>query len=579
MENREIARLIAETADLMEIASEDPFRVRSYRNAAAVIENLPERVEEIAKDEKRKLTDIPGIGKGIAAVIQEILARGSFERRDKLLEKYPPTALELLKIQGLGPKTIAAVIERFRVSTVDDLEKLCREQKLRTLPRMGAKLEEKILRSIAHYRKSAGRFLLAFGVQVAEELIAYLKDGKDGAGLDQITPAGSLRRGKETIGDLDLLVTGKKAARALERFVEHPKVTEVLGKGENKASARIGVEGLQVDVRALPPESYGAALQYFTGSKDHNVALRQLALKKGYSLNEYGLFRTKDDRRVAGKTEEEVYAALGLDWIPPELRENQGEIEAAADGKLPSLVDFSDIRGDIHMHTVESDGRASLEEMAAAAQQAGYEYIAVTDHSKALAMANGLDEKRVVAFARRVREWNRRGAGIRIFAGLECDILKDGSMDIADDALAELDLVIASVHSYMNMEPAQMTDRLLKAIENPNVNVIGHPTGRLLLNREPYLYDFEKVAEAAAKRGVALEINASPERLDLHATLLRIAKSKGARFTISTDAHHPAHLANIRFGVLMARRGWLTAGDILNTLPAEKFLRAFRRSS
>ncbi len=576
MENREVARLIAETADLMEIASEDPFRVRSYRNAAAVIENLPERIEEIARDEKRKLTDIPGIGKGIAAVIQEILARGSFERRDKLLEKYPPTALELLKIQGLGPKTIAAVIERFRVSTVDDLEKLCREQKLRTLPRMGAKLEEKILRSIAHYRKSAGRFLLAFGVQVAEELIAYLKDGKDGAGLDQITPAGSLRRGKETIGDLDLLVTGKKAARALERFVEHPKVTEVLGKGENKASARIGVEGLQVDVRALPPESYGAALQYFTGSKDHNVALRQLALKKGYSLNEYGLFRTKDDRRVAGKSEEEVYAALGLDWIPPELRENQGEIEAAASGRLPPLVEFSDIRGDIHMHTVESDGRASLEEMAAAAKGRGYDYIAITDHSKALAMANGLDEKRVVAFARRVREWNRNGSAIRIFSGLECDILKDGSMDIADDALAELDLVIASVHSYMNMEPAEMTDRLLRALENPYVKILGHPTGRLLLNREAYRYDFEKVAEEAARRGVALEINASPERLDLHATLLRIAKSKGARFTVATDAHHPAHLPNIRFGVLMARRGWLTARDILNTLPADKFLRALR---
>ncbi len=576
MENREIARLIAETADLMEIASEDPFRVRSYRNAAGVIENLPERIEEIAKDEKRKLTDIPGIGKGIAAVIQEILSRGSFERRDKLLEKYPPTALELLKIQGLGPKTIAAVIDRFRVSTIDDLEKLCREQKLRTLPRMGAKLEEKILRSIAHYRKSAGRFLLAFGVQVAEELIAYLQNGTDGAGLDQITPAGSLRRGKETIGDLDLLVTGKKAARALERFVQHPKVTEVLGKGENKASARIGIEGLQVDVRALPPQSYGSALQYFTGSKDHNVALRQLALKKGYSLNEYGLFRTKDDRRVAGRTEEEVYAALGLEWIPPELRENQGEIEAAASGKLPRLVELSEIRGDIHMHTTESDGRVPLEEMAAAAQQRGYEYIAITDHSKALAMANGLDEKRVVAFARRVREWNRNGSGIRIFSGLECDILKDGSMDIAGDALAELDLVIASVHSYMNMEPAEMTDRLLKALENPYVKVLGHPTGRLLLNREAYHYDFEKVAEEAARRGVAFEINASPERLDLHATLLRIAKSKGARFTISTDAHHPAHLANIRFGVLMARRGWLTAGDILNTLPADKFLRALR---
>ena len=574
MENAEIASLLAETADLMEIAAEDPFRVRSYRNAASIIEGYPERIEEIARDAGRQLTAIKGIGKGIAAVIEEILDRRSFERRDKLLEKYPPTALELLKIQGLGPKSIALLIEHFRVSTVDDLERICREQKLRQLPRMGAKLEEKVLRSIAHYRKSAGRFLLSFGAQMAAEFTAYLSETE---GLDEITPAGSLRRGKETVGDLDLLVTGPKAAAALERFVKHPKVTEVLGKGGNKASARVGAEGIQVDVRALPPDSYGAALQYFTGSKEHNVALRGLALKRGYSLNEYGLQRVDDGSTVAGRTEQEIYRALDLVWIPPELRENQGEIEAAAEDRLPALVELDDIRGDLHMHTRESDGRATLEEMAEVARAAGYGYIAVTDHSKALAMANGLDEKRVAAFAKQVREINRDGLGIRVLAGLECDILRDGRMDIADEALAELDIVVGSVHSYMNLEPAEMTDRLLRAIENPRVHVIGHPTGRVLLRRDAFPFDFERVAEAAARHGVCLEINASPERLDLHAALIRAARAKGARFVISTDAHHPKHLANMRYGVMMARRGWLGKKDIVNTLPAEEMLRALRR--
>ncbi len=574
MENREIARLLSETADLMEIAAEDPFRVRSYRNAASAVEGLQERVADLARDPARKLTDIPGVGKGIAAVIEEILARGSFERRDKLLEKYPPTALELLKIQGLGPKGIALLFEHYRVSTVDDLERICKEQKLRQLPRMGAKLEQKILRSIAHYRQSAGRFLLSFGTEIAEELTNYLSAVK---GLKAITPAGSLRRGKETIGDLDLLVTGPKASEALERFVGHPNVSEVLGKGENKASARLGIEGLQVDVRALPAESYGAALQYFTGSKEHNVALRNRALKLGFSLSEYGLTRLKDERRVAGATEEEIYESLGLDWIPPELRENQGEIEAAEHGRLPELVELKHIRGDLHTHTRESDGRATLEEMASAAKARGYDYIAITDHSKALAMANGLDEKRVVAFAAQVRRLNQNGLGIRIFSGLECDILRDGSLDIADEALAELDLVIGSIHSYMNLESAEMTDRLLRALENRYVKIIAHPTGRVLLHREPLAFDFERVAEAAARLGVCLEINASPERLDLHATLLRAAKAKGVRFTISTDAHHPNHLANMRYGVLMARRGWLGPKDILNTLPAEQFLAALRQ--
>jgi DNA polymerase (family 10) len=354
-------------------------------------------------------------------------------------------------------------------------------------------------------------------------------------------------------------------------------VDEVLARGENKASAKVGREGLQVDVRALPRESFGAAMQYFTGSKEHNVALRARAVRMGLKLSEYGLFRAEDDARVAGETEAGVYEALGLAWIPPELRENHGEIEAAAEGRLPELVGLEDIRGDLHMHTTETDGRATLEEMAEAARERGYEYIAITDHSKALAMANGLDEKRAVEFARRVRAINRNGAGPRIFSGIECDILKDGAMDLADDALAELDLVIGSVHSHMNMESAEMTERLLRALECPHLRILGHPTGRLLLQRDAFPFDFERVVEEAVRRGVWLEINASPERLDLNGVHARAAKAKGAKFTISTDAHHPQHLAGMRYGVATARRGWLGPSDVMNTLPLDKFTEALKR--
>jgi DNA polymerase (family 10) len=357
-------------------------------------------------------------------------------------------------------------------------------------------------------------------------------------------------------------------------------VEEVLGRGENKASARVGREGLQVDVRALPRESFGAALQYFTGSKEHNVAIRTRAVRMGLKLSEYGLFRAEDEARVAGTTEEEVYEALGLGWIPPELRENCGEIELADTGGLPALVEVRHIRGDLHMHTTETDGRASLEEMAEAARERGYEYVAITDHSKALAMANGLDEHRVVEFARRVREINRDGGlGIRIFSGIECDILRDGALDLANDALAELDIVIGSVHSHMHMEAAEMTDRMLRALECPHLHVVGHPTGRVLLHRDPFPFDIDRVFTEAARRGVALEINASPERLDLGSHLIRIAKAKGARFVISTDAHHPKHLAGLRYGVTQARRGWLGPSDILNTLPAEQLATALRNRS
>ncbi len=575
MENKEIARLLSETADLMEIAAEDPFRIRSYRNGASAIEGLPERIVDILNDPNRKVTEIPGIGKGLAAVLAEVVARGSFERRDQLLERYPPTALEFLKIQGLGPKSIALIWEHYRVSTIDELERLCTERKLRVLPRMGAKLEEKVLRSIAQYRQRVGRFLLSFADATARGMIEHLSDVP---GVEKITPAGSLRRGKETVGDIDLLVTGPKAAASLDRVVKHPDVTEILGKGENKASVKIGAERIQVDVRALPEVNYGAALQYFTGSKEHNIALRTLCVKRGLKLSEYGLFRVDDDRRVAGETEEGIYEALGLAWIPPELRENQGELEAAAQGKFPRLVELSDIRGDLHMHTLASDGRASLEEMVQANRELGYEYLAITDHSKALAMANGLDEKRAVAFAQAVRKLNRQGPGIRVFSGLECDIRKDGSMDLTDDALAELDFIIGSVHSYMNLEAEAMTDRLLRALECPYLKVLGHPTGRLLLQREAFPFDFERVAAEAARRNVCLEINASPERLDLHPTLLRAAKAKGARFTISTDSHHPKHLLHMRYGVITARRGWLGPRDIMNTRSLDEFEQFLRKN-
>ncbi|HEX4138616.1 MAG TPA: DNA polymerase/3'-5' exonuclease PolX [Bryobacteraceae bacterium] len=575
MENREFSKILYETADLMEIAGEDGFRIRSYRNGASAIEGYPENISGILGNPERRITDVPGIGKGLAVVLQQIETRGSCDKRDELLLKFPPASLEFLKIQGLGPKSIALLFEHFQVATMDELEQLCRDQKLRELPRMGAKLEEKVLRSIAQYKERSGRFLLNFADNTARELTAYLSELE---GIEAITPAGSLRRGKETIGDLDLLVTGPNAAAALDRVAANPRVHEILGRGVNKTSVKLGREGLQVDVRALEHASFGAAMQYFTGSKEHNVALRQRAIRMGFKLSEYGLFRAEDDTRVAGETEEEVYAALGLDWIPPELRENNGEIELAEAHALPKLVTQADLRGDLHMHTTATDGRATLEEMAEAGRALGYEYVAITDHSKAIAMAFGLDEKRVVEFAATVRKINETGnLGIRVLSGLECDIMKDGDMDIAWDALAELDIVIGSVHSHMGLEPDAMTDRLLRALECPHLKALGHPTGRLLLHRDAFTFDFDRVIGEAVRRGVWLEVNSSPERLDLSANHVRAAKAKGAKFIVSTDAHHPKHLLNMKYGILTARRGGLEAADIVNSYPTDQFVRTLRK--
>jgi len=579
MENRNIAAVFYETADLMEIRGDDPFRIRSYRRAAEAVEGLPTRVADIAADTK-KLLEIPGIGKSMAGNIQQLLKEGNFPLHAELLQKYRPSMLELLKIQGLGPKTIALIWDAYQVCDVDGIEKLGREGKIRELPRMGEKHEQRILRGIEEYRRISGRFLLDAAERTAQKIKEFLAEMP---GIEKITAAGSLRRGRETVGDLDILITGPCCADEhleplLDRILTFPGISEVLAKGGNKVSFRLR-GGMQVDVRTLKPESFGAALQYFTGSKSHNVSIRQRALKMGYSLSEYALTRVADGTHVASATEEEVYAALKLDYIPPELRENQGEIEAAEKHLLPHLIELPDIRGDVHMHTLETDGRCTIEEMAGAARERGYEYMAITDHSKNLAFANGLDDKRAVEHIRKIREANKHSDGFKIFAGIEVDILADGQLDLSGDVLGEMDLVIASIHSHFQQEPQQMTDRLLRAITSGHISILGYPTGRILLRREGYDFDFDAILRAAATHNVAMELNAYPDRLDLSDRHLKMAKGRGVKIVINTDSHHTLHLEKMRFGIIQARRAWLTSEDVLNTLPVRQFAEAMTRHS
>ena len=584
LDNKAIASLLYETADLLEIDGQDSFRIRSYRNAAQAIEALPQQVASLI-DEPKKLLEVPGIGKGMLANLQMLFNEGRIEAHAELLKKYRPSMLELLKIQGLGPKTISLIWSAYQVCDVEGVEKLAREGKIRTLPRLGEKHEQKLLKAIEDYRRVAGRFLLDSAEQLAQKLAEHLRAAQ---GIEKVTPAGSLRRGRETVGDLDILVTGKACCdaearqAAIDHLVRFPSLMEVIAQGENKVSFR-NRNGMQVDVRFLPPESFGAAMQYFTGSKAHNVALRQRALKMGYSLNEYSLATLEDEKPVARMTEEEIYAKLKLDFIPPELRENLGEIEAAANHELPELLELSDIRGDVHMHTIETDGRNTIEEMAHAARERGYEYMAITDHSKNLAFANGLTDERAVQHVERIQAVEKRlaagrGKALRIFAGIEVDILADGSLDLSDSVLEQMDLVIASVHSQFNQDRDAMTERLLKAIANPNTSIIGHPTGRLLLRREAYHFDLDAVLKAAAKNRVAMELNAYPDRLDLNDVHLRMAKQHGVKIVINTDSHHTSHMGKIKFGVTQARRAWLTKHDVLNTLPAQKFAKAMKHS-
>ena len=577
MDNKAIANILYETADLLEIDGQDSFRIRSYRNAAQAIENLTDQIKDIIGEPKKVLA-IPGVGKGMLVNLQELFKDGSLTVQADLLKKYHPSMLQLLKIQGLGPKTIALIWSAYQVCDVDGVEKLAREGKIRELPRMGEKHEQKLLKAIEDYRRISGRFLIDAAEEEAKKLTEYLAKFP---GIDRITPAGSLRRGRETVGDLDILVTGAACCSADERqkavqyVAQYPPLMSVIAQGDNKISFQVR-SGMQVDVRLLPPDSFGAAMQYFTGSKAHNVALRQRALKMDYTLNEYSLADLKTDTPVAGKTEEEIYARLKLDYIPPELRENLGEIDAAEKRALPHLITLEDLQGDVHMHTVETDGKNTIEEMAEAAKARGYKYMAITDHSKNLAFANGLDDKRAVAHIQRIREANDKIEGITIFAGIEVDILTNGGLDLSDDVLAQMDVVIASVHSVFNQEPAQMTERLLKAVANPNTSIIGHPTGRLQLRRDAYHFDMDAVLTSAAKHKVAMELNSYPDRLDLNDVHLRQAKQRGVKIVINTDSHHTSHLDKIRYGILQARRAWLTKNDVLNTLAAQGFAKAMK---
>jgi DNA polymerase (family 10) len=557
VDNQAIARVFAEIADLLEIKGENVFKIRAYRGASDTIRAWADGVSRL--DEKQ-LQELPGIGKDLAKKIRELTESGTCRYHQDLLQEFPPTILDLLRLQGVGPKTVALLYSSLNIRTLDELAAAAREGRLRELRGMGAKKEALILKALEERQQDAGRHLLPDTSSVAAELTAYLSKR---APEIEFIPVGSLRRGCETCGDIDILAVGGTPT-LMNGFIEYPKVERVLGHGDTKTSVRL-LGGYQADLRLVPPESRGAAMQYFTGSKAHNIVVRDRAVQQGYKLNEYGLFRVDDDSRVAGESEEGIYEALGLRYIEPELREHRGEVEAARDSRLPRLVSLSDLRGDLHMHTTATDGRDDLQAMADAARRAGHEYIAITDHSKALAMANGLDEERALEQAARIRELNGRIEGLTLLAGIECDILPDGRLDLANDCLAQLDLVVASIHSHFSLDEAQMTDRVLRALESPYVDVLGHPTGRLLLKREPYRLNVEQVLSAAARHGVAMEINCQVDRLDLNDAHARLARDRGVRLVISTDAHSVTALGNLRWGVQMARRAWATPEDVLNT--------------
>jgi len=570
VDNRAIAQVLGEIADLLEIKGENAFKIRAYRSGAETIAAWSDGVAQMSEAQLREL---PGIGKDLAKKILELAETGVIGYHQELLQEFPPTILDLLRLQGVGPKTVALLYASLNIRTLDELAAAARDGRLRSLKGMGAKKEALILKAIEERARDEGRHLLADTTSVAAELMAYLREA---APAVEFIPVGSLRRGCETCGDLDLLAVGGDRS-LMDVFVASPRVERILGQGDTKSSVRLQ-GGYQADLRLVPPESRGAAMQYFTGSKAHNIALRDRAIQRGLKLNEYGLFRVDGDERVAGDSEEGVYQALGLAWIAPELREHHGEIEAAESGALPRLVSAADLVGDLHMHTTASDGRDTLEDMVAAAASRGHRYIAITDHSQALAMANGLDEARALAHAAAVRALNGRHEGLTVLAGIECDILADGRMDLADDCLAQLDFVVASVHSHFSQGAAEMTDRIVRAMTCPWVDVLGHPTGRLLLKRDPVRLNMDAVFAAAAAHGVAMEINSNVERLDLNDAHARAARDHGIPLVISTDAHGVAGLGRQQWGVQVARRAWLQPQDVLNSLPLPELLQRLRRN-
>jgi len=556
--NADIAAVFEEIADLLEIQNENPFRIRAYRNAARQVEGMGVALADmVAKDED--LTELPGIGEDLAAKIKEIVATGQCKTLEKLRKQVAPSVTELLKIPGLGPKRVRMLYDQLKVKTVAQLAKLAQSGRIRELEGFGEKTEQTILEALAAHVTEQKRFKLAIAAQYAEPLRKYLEKA---AGVQQVVLAGSYRRFRETVGDLDILVTATDSARAMERFTAYDEVTKVLAKGDTRSTV-ILKSGLQVDLRVVDPECYGAALQYFTGSKAHNIEIRRLGQQKKLKINEYGVF--KGDKLVAGKTEESVYRAVDLPWIPPELRENRGELEAARAGKLPRLIELKDLRGDLHVHTKATDGHNTLREMAEAAGERGLEYIAITEHSQRLTVAHGLDVKRLRQQLAEIDRLNESLKGITLLKGIEVDILEDGRLDLPDEVLGELDLVVGAVHSQFKLPRAKQTQRILKAMDHPHFTLLAHPSGRLIDQREPYDVDMLKIIRAARSRGCFLELNAHPERLDLLDAHCQLAKEESVLIAISSDAHSLQDFDNLYYGVGQARRGWLEKGDVLNT--------------
>jgi len=573
MQNAEIARLLTDVADLLEISAGNPFKVRAYRNAARTVADHPDPIAELVSGGEFDLTDLPGIGGGIAKEITALVNTGTLPQRQQLVATLPPGLLELLRIPGLGPKRVKLFHEQLKVNSVADLKDALEKGNIAKLPGFGPKLLEKIREGVSDTATTAQkRMVLHEAEEYARAIVEYLKAG-GGGGIDEIDVAGSFRRRKETIGDLDIVVSCRNPAAVIARFGKFGEVTHVASQGETRSTVLLS-SGLQVDLRVVEPAAFGAAMQYFTGSQAHNIELRKIAQAKQLKLNEYGVFR--GSKCISGRTEQAVYAALGLDWIPPEMRENRGEIALAKEHKLPKLVTLEEIHGDLQMHTDASDGKATLTEMIDAARAFGHAYIAITDHSPRTSMA-GQSPAEIRAQWKEIDRLNKGTRGLRVLKSVEMDILESGKLDLPDDLLAEADYVVATIHYGLKQSERQLTDRLLGAIESRWVDAIGHPTGRILPNRPSYPLDFDVVAKAAANAKCLLEINGS-ERLDLPDTLAAAAKSHGVRFVLSTDAHNTRELGFMRFAVAVARRAWLTAADILNTRSLPEFLKGLRRS-
>ena len=570
LKNIELSRIFEQIAKILKIKGENPFKIRAYEKVALVLENLAIDIETIYQ--QGGLNNIPGVGEGIAKKIEEFLTTGKLEYYEKLKETIPSGVIELLDISEVGPKTAKLLYEELGVDSIEKLEKAVRQHQIRDLPGMGEKSEDNILRGIELYKRRKERVLLGLALPLAEEIVKNLSRLDE---TDKISIAGSLRRKKETIGDIDILVTSQKPEKIMKTFVSLPQVREVLAEGPTKSSV-ITRDDIHVDVRVVEPISFGAALQYFTGSKAHNIRLRESAVKRGLKINEYGVFNQKTERRITGEEEKEVYRILDLPFIPPELREDRGEIEAAQENKLPQLIEYSQIRGDLHIHTKWSDGAHTIKQMAEAAKKIGYKYIAITEHSQSLKFAGGLTEERLQEQVEEIRKLNQELDDFTVLTGIEVDIKSDGSLDFSDEILSKLDVVVAAIHSGFKQESKIITERIVKVMQNKFVSIIAHPTGRLIGYRESYQVDINEMIKVAAETGTILEINAHPERLDLNDVYCRMAKDKGVQLAVDTDAHSIDGLEFMDLGVAVARRGWLEEKNIINTLPLDKLLKRLK---